>query len=102
MTVFADALDVLMGDPNMGQAAQYRAGGVDPAIACTVLFSRPDVTEPFAESAITGADPSLVVRLAEIAQPKKGDTFTVDAVVWKVRRAERDALGLSWTVALGQ
>ena len=98
MTAFADANAAIFADPNMGQAATWRAGGSGTPTACTVILSVPTLTVPWAEATLAAIEPTLSFRVAEIATPARNDTFTIGAVVYTVvGQPEQDALALMWT-----
>ncbi len=97
MTAFADAMAVLVADPNLGTAAAWQRGG-GAAVAVRVLRSSPDqLRDAFGTSLIQATD-VLTVPLAAVPLPEAGDTFTLGPEVLTVQHAERDAAGVAWRV----
>ncbi len=97
MTAFADAMAVLVGDPNLGTAAAWQRGGA-AAVAVRVLRSSPDqLRDAFGTSLIQATD-VLTVPIAALPLPEAGDTFTLGSEVLTVQHAERDAAGVAWRV----
>lgn len=67
-----------MFDPEVfGRAAGYQAGGSGPSVEVTVVLSRGDESWRGQLGGIAVAARVLLVRASEIAEPQRGDRFTV-------------------------
>ena len=98
MSAFADAMAVLVADPNLGVEAVYRQGGTGPAIAVRVLRSSPDrVADAFGTEILSATD-ILSVAIAALPDLAADDTFTLGPDLLTVTHAERDAAGIAWRV----
>lgn len=107
MTIFGAAITAIFSDPNMSELAEYRSGGADPAIPVRVIKVAPDNVQEFNAGRFVRETIFLDVRLSEVAQPERGDTFTIagavfevlgdpardtERLVWKVEAREQDAV----------
>jgi hypothetical protein len=98
MTVFAAALDVLFADPNIGEDALWKAGGVGSGVPVRVIRKSPDVVVRFGDTSIVLPTNIVDVRKAEVASPAEGDLVEIGTVILKVMGAPViDQLGLVWT-----
>jgi hypothetical protein len=93
VTVFAEAMAVIVADPNLGTPAIYRPGGVGNGIAIRVVRSAPDeVIDAFGTSLVRPTD-VLLVAAADVPEPAKGDVVLVGADALTVLAAIRDPVG---------
>lgn len=93
MTAFADAMAVIVADPNLGVPALYRPGGVGAGLAIRVVRSAPDeVVDAFGTSLVRSTD-VLLVAAADIPGPAKGDVVLVGAETLTVLATIRDPVG---------
>lgn len=102
MTAFHDAADVLFNDPNGSKEAQYRAGGTGPEKTVRVVFARPMRELSFGETGLMSRSLVARVRLSEVATPSRGDTLEIDDVIYKVEKAEPDAIDVMSTLTLAR
>jgi hypothetical protein len=99
MTVFAGAIDALYANANFATAAVY-APASSPAIEVTILWDRPDESIGLAGIATRLGATVARVRVSEIADPKKGETLTIDGTVYAIGNRDRDPLALEWRLDL--
>jgi len=99
MTAFAQAVDVLFGDPNIARDALYRPGGVGEGVPVRVITSRPDKVESFGETRLASSSMTLDLRKSEVAAPAEGDTIELDGEDFFVQGTPLlDGEGLVWTL----
>lgn len=99
MTAFAMAFDVLFADPNLSETALWRAQGLPSGdgVAVRVLARSPDAELRLGQARV--AVPALVlrVRVAEVAQVRKGDVVEYRSALWRVTSdGVLDREGLVW------
>ena len=81
-----------------GVAATYNAAGTGPDVAVTVVRETPTADSTGFGVTLRSGVELVHVRIAEVADLAKGDTFTIGAEVLTVRGAPaRDGQGLKWT-----
>ncbi|GGG50321.1 hypothetical protein GCM10010964_42040 [Caldovatus sediminis] len=98
MNAFAEAMAVLVADPNLGAEAVYRQGGVGAPISLRVLQSSPDrVADAFGTEILSATD-ILSVPIAVLPDLAAGDSFALGPELLTVTHAERDASGTAWRV----
>lgn len=98
MNAFADAMAVLVADPNLGSEAVYRQGGDGPPVTLRVLRSSPDrVADAFSTEILSATD-ILSVAIATLPDIASGDSFAIGPDLLTVTHAERDASGTAWRV----
>lgn len=96
--MFAEALNDLFNDPNLGTDALWRAGAADPGIPVRVIVRQPDRIAEFGDTRIAAATTVLEVRVAEAPTFAEGDTLEVEGAVYIVQgEPVRDASRLVWT-----
>ncbi len=80
-------------------AAIYRAGGVGVGVAVSIIPARPDgVVDVFGQSSRV-ATGKFLVRVAEVANPSRGDTLEVSGTLYTVNSApKRDDGRMVWTL----
>jgi len=93
MTAFADALDDLFADPNMGVTVSYQGRPV------RALVRRPDRDLEFSDITIHTATAVFEVRRREVSAPQAGDVIVHDGDSFVVQGEPRlDAERLVWTL----
>lgn len=98
MNAFADAMEALVADPNLGAESVYRQGGTGPAVPVRVLRSSPDrVADAFGTEILSATD-ILSVAIATLPDLAAGDSFAIGPDLLTVTHAERDASGTAWRV----
>lgn len=98
MNAFADAIVVLVADPNLGAEAVYRRGGSGTPISLRVLRSSPDrVADAFGTEILSATD-ILSIAIAVLPDLAAGDSFALGPDLLTVTHAERDASGTAWRV----
>lgn len=98
MTIFADALAVLLASP-LGEAATYRALGVGGGVAVTVLRSEVVPESGFGRARSNRQHASFEVSVVDVAAPTRDDTLTIGAQVWRVADPPTlDSVTSSWTL----
>lgn len=98
MTVFASAIDVLFGDPNIARSALWRTGGAGAGVAVRVIIKRPDQVVGFGDSRAVLPTMLIDVRRTEVPDPATGDTVELDGDVFEIIATPvADSLRLVWT-----
>lgn len=93
MTAFADAMAAIVADPNLGMPAIYRVGGIGTGVAIRVVRSAPDETfDAFGTTLVRPTD-VLLVALADVPAPAKGDVVLVGSETLTVLAAICDPVG---------
>jgi hypothetical protein len=99
MSAFADAVDALFADPNLGTDAVYRADGADPGIPVRVIVRQPDRIGDFGETRIATATLVIDVRVSEIGAPAEGGMIERNGTIYVIQGEPiRDAERLIWTL----
>lgn len=100
MNAFARASDRLFAHRDLARDAVYRPSGAGAEVPCRVILRQPDEMASFGETQIVRGSTLIDVRVAEVAAPREGDSFTLGATVYEVTGApRRDADRLMWTCA---
>lgn len=88
------------GYRRFGKPATYRAEDRGEAVPCTVIRESPDALDAIGESRIHRETTILKVRVAEIAAPEAGDSFTLgaDVLIVQGKPARLDDERLEWTI----
>jgi hypothetical protein len=100
MSAFDTAAATIAADPNMATAATFKASGAGPGVACRVVRSRPDLIGQGFGTEVILATHLLAVRVAEVPEVAKGDTFTLGHEVLVVRSATRDVENTMWSMEI--
>ena len=99
MTVIAAAIDTLFADSHLARDAPYRPGGQGEGVQVRVVARQPDQVIGFGETRVHVATSVFDVRVSEVAEPKAGDTLTVDGETFVVQgEPTRDRERLVWTL----
>jgi hypothetical protein len=100
MSLFADVIDTLFGDPNMACDAVYTPDGGAPRLV-RVVARRADETTSFADARIWSETTRVDLRVAEVANPRPGDRVEIDGEAFLIQgEPVRDRERLVWTVDL--
>jgi hypothetical protein len=100
MSVFADVIDTLFGDPNMARDAIYTPNGGAPVLVRVVARRADDVTS-FGDARLWSETTRLDLRVAEVPEPRPGDRVEVDGEGFLIQgEPVRDRERLVWTVDL--
>lgn len=98
MGVYDEQMHVYFEDVHLARDAVYRPGGVGEAAGCRVILRQPDEMAGFGETQVVRGSTVVEVRIAEVAAPREGDSFTVGGTVYTVLGApRRDAERLVWS-----
>ena len=98
MSAFSAALDALFGDPSLGRAATYEPSGGAP-LPVRVIARRADAVTEFGAARLWSETTRLVLRVAEVADPRPGDRIVVDGDAFVVQgEPVRDRERLVWTL----
>lgn len=97
MTAFAAAIGAMFRDRNMGVDALYRAGGSGDGVPVRVIRRAPDRFGNFGEGRFVAEAVLIDVRISDVAQLARGDTFEIGAELFEVRSDPvRDSERLIW------
>jgi len=98
MTVFADALDALFADANIGRDAIWRVGGTGAGVNVRVVFRAPDTTASFDGGRFVAQTRFVDVRISEVPFLVSGDTFEIGSTTYVVQgEPMRDDDNLIWS-----
>lgn len=98
MNAFARALGRIFEHRDISLDAVYRPSGAGDGVPCRVILRQPDEMTTFGETQIVRGTTLLEVRVADVAMPRDGDSFTIEARVYRVAGApRRDVERLTWT-----
>ena len=101
MSAFDNALAALHKDPNLSRSALYRAGGAGAGVSVRLIWGEPKKEEDFAQTGVVQKDIKADVRLADVADPKAGDTIEIGGNLYTVATAPtKDTEGLTATLTL--
>ena len=99
MSALAAALDALFGDPHLARHALYRVGGAGEGVPVRVVARQPDQVIGLGEIRVHVATSVFDLRVSEVAEPKAGDTLTIDDETFVVQgEPTRDRERLLWTL----
>ena len=100
MSLVADAIDTLFGDPNMARDAVYTSDGGAPVLIRAVA-RRPDDVTGFGDARLWSETTRVDLRVAEVASPRPGDRIEIDGEAFLIQgEPVRDRERLVWTVDL--
>ena len=100
MSLFADAIDTLFGDPNMARDAVYTPDGGIPQLLRVVLRRADDVSS-FGDARLWSETTRVDLRVAEVPAPRPGDRIEIDGEAFLIQgEPVRDRERLVWTVDL--
>lgn len=94
MDAFASAIDALFADPNIGEDALWKAGGVGAGVAVRIIRKSPDGQAEFGESRAVLPTVGLDIRRSQAATITEGDLIVIGAETLKIiAEPMGDALG---------
>ena len=97
MSAFAAAISAIFRDRNMAHDALYRAGGGGAGVPVRVIKRAPDRFANFGEGRFVAEAILIDVRISEVEQLERGDTFEIGAELFEVRSDPvRDSEQLIW------
>ncbi|MGY6704720.1 head-tail joining protein [Roseinatronobacter sp.] len=97
MNAFAAADDILFTDPHLSMPALYRAGGTGDGVPVRVILRTPDRIANFGDGRFVTDSVLIDLRISEVAELARGDTFEVDGTLYEIRSEPvRDAARLIW------
>jgi len=95
MDAFALAVDALFADPNIGEDALWKAGGVGAGVAVRVIRKSPDRVAEFGDSRAVLPTVGLDIRRAQAPAIAEGDLIVIGAETFRIiGEPMGDALGL--------
>lgn len=101
MSAFASAIDALFADPNIGEDALWKAGGVRLGVAVRIIRKSPDRMAEFGESRAVLPGMGLDTRRLHAATITEGDLILVSAGTFKILGEPMgDAFGLPGRVRI--
>lgn len=97
MTAFAQAINTLFGNANLGVDGLWRAGGIGAGVAVRIIRRSPDRVAPFGDGRFVTDTHLLDVRTSEVAVLAIGDTFQIGSEIYTVQSEPlRDGERLVW------
>jgi len=95
MSTFASAIDALFADPNIGEDALWRAGGVGAGVVVRIIRKSPDRMADFGDSRAVLPTVGIDVRRSQAATITEGDLILIGAETFRIiGEPMGDALGL--------
>ncbi|MCA4910385.1 MAG: hypothetical protein ING72_08585 [Methylobacterium sp.] len=92
---FASTIDALFADPNIGEDALWKAGGVGPAVAVRVIRKSPDRVAEFGDSRAVLPTVGIDIRRSQAATITEGDLIVIGTEAYRIiGEPMGDALGL--------
>lgn len=81
---FTSAIDALFADPNIGEDALWKAGGVGAGVAVRIIRKSPDRMAEFGESRAVLPTVGIDIRRSQAATITEGDLIQIGAVTFKI------------------
>lgn len=95
MSAFASAIDALFADPNIGEDALWKAGGVGAGVAVRIIRKSPDRMAEFGESRAVLPTIGIDIRRSQAATITEGDLILIGTETYRIiGEPMGDALGL--------
>ena len=95
MSAFTSAIDALFADPNIGEDALWKAGGVGAGAAVRIIRKSPDRMAEFGDSRAVLPTVGIDIRRSQSATITEGDLIMIGAETFKIiGEPMGDALGL--------
>ncbi len=92
---FASAIDALFADPNIGEDALWKAGGVGAGVAVRIIRKSPDRMAEFGDSRAVLPTVGIDIRRSQTATITEGDLILIGAETYRIiSEPMGDALGL--------
>ncbi|MFN4282357.1 MAG: hypothetical protein ACK4NA_06935 [Alphaproteobacteria bacterium] len=101
MSILAEAIDDLFGDPNLARDAVWRVGGTGAPMTVRIVLRQPDHIGGFGETRLLAATTVIDVRTVEVPELAEGDSFEIGGETFVVQgEPVRDGERLVWTAEL--
>ncbi len=84
MSAFASAIDALFADPNIGEDALWKAGGVGAGVAVRIVRKSPDRMAEFGDSRAVLPTVGIDIRRSQSATITEGDLILIGAETFKI------------------
>lgn len=98
---FASAIDALFADPNIGEDALWKAGGVGAGVAVRIIRKSPDRMAEFGDSRAVLPTVGIDIRRSQAAPITEGDQILIGSTDFRViAEPMTDTLRLLLTVEL--
>lgn len=95
MSAFTSAVDMLFADPNIGEDALWKAGGIGAGVAVRIIRKSPDRMAEFGDSRAVLPTVGIDIRRSQSATITEGDLIMIGAETFKIiGEPMGDALGL--------
>lgn len=92
---FTSATDALFADPNIGEDALWKAGGIGAGVAVRIIRKSPDRMAEFGESRALLPSVGIDIRRSQAATITEGDLVVIGAETYRIiGEPMGDALGL--------
>ena len=92
---FASAIDALFADPNIGEDALWKAGGVGAGVAVRIIRKSPDRMAEFGDSRAVFPTVGIDIRRSQSATITEGDLILIGAETYRIiGEPMGDVLGL--------
>ena len=96
MFAFASALDALFADPNIGEDALWKAGGIGAGIVVRIIRKSPDRMAEFGDSRAVLPTVGIDIRRSQAATITEGDLILIGSETYRIiGEPIGDALGLA-------
>lgn len=95
MSAFTSAIDALFADPNIGEDALWKAGGVGAGVVVRIIRKSPDRMAEFGESRALLPTVGIDIRRSQAATITVGDLILIGSETYRIiGEPMGDALGL--------
>ncbi len=92
---FSSAIDALFADPNVGEDALWKAGGVGSGVAVRIIRKSPDRMAEFGDSRAVLPTVGIDIQRSQAATITEGDLILIGAETYRIiGEPMGDALGL--------
>lgn len=92
---FTSAIDALFADPNIGEDALWKAGGVGAGVAVRIIRKSPDRMAEFGDSRAVLPTVGIDIRRSQAAAITEGDLILIGAETYRIiGEPTGDSLGL--------
>ncbi len=92
---FASAIDALFADPNIGEDALWKAGGVGAGVAVRIIRKSPDRMAEFGDSRAVLPTVGIDIRRSQSVTITEGDLILIGTETYRIiGEPMGDALGL--------
>lgn len=98
INAFTSAIDALFADPNIGEDALWKAGGVGAGVAVRIIRKSPDRMAEFGDSRAVLPTVGIDMRRSQAATIAEGDLILIGAETYRIiGEPMGDGLGLILT-----